>query len=82
MDNEQQWQNKKGHSLFLIEKFMGVLFFLFFGCPILSLFLRQPRKWVYPLHPFFFTNDVASNSIPQSALSWINTNLEPSKSVD
>ena len=27
MANEQQWQNKKGHSLFLIEKFMGVLFF-------------------------------------------------------
>ena len=27
MANEQQWQNKKGHPLFLIEKFMGVLFF-------------------------------------------------------
>ena len=26
MANEQQWQNKKGHPLFLIEKFMGVLF--------------------------------------------------------
>ena len=50
MDNEQQWQNKKGHSLFLIEKFMGVLFFLSFCDNLASGFIPStlsslPMTW-------------------------------------